>query len=177
MPLTPLHVPIAYAIWRASKKRLNMPSLALSAMAPDIEIPILYLLGFEYPRTRLVLHSIFGALVIVPLLLLLTQWIVRRVLPVLKNLVSCDARDVMIAAAVGGLSHVILDATCHAYNPLLWPLTSKSIDVLLLAPDWRLVNAAISVPLFVALVWLFVRCYRRERSLVGALIKLIDDPP
>ena len=65
MVVTPLHYPVAYAVYRLSRRRLSLLGLVVGSMVPDLEVPILYAL-YGPLRDRLVLHSILGGAFIVP---------------------------------------------------------------------------------------------------------------
>jgi len=98
-------------------------------MLPDLEIPVMALLFGMQPSPRLVLHSLLGAVTIGTLLsMLLTVLVYPRlasaIFPVSKSRVEekCRfSRGLAFSCLLGGVSHVLLDVTNHAYNPVLWP--------------------------------------------------------
>ncbi len=139
MPFTLLHYLQAYIIWLMLRRKYPLHILVLSSMLPDLEVPLVYALssakiivvsGYSYVD-RLVLHSIFGGIVIVPILTVVLSPVYLRVLRLLGIECSCTSIRVKLGlGALGGVGHVLIDATHHEYNPLLYPFTTRSIDVL-----------------------------------------------
>jgi hypothetical protein len=128
LPLTPLHHPIAYFIYKLDK-RLSLPGLVVGCMFPDIEIPFMVLFfGTQVPN-RMVLHSLLGSATIGTFLALITTvqvypLVVSRLFHVDKERVKSKCKlsfALFFSVLVGNLSHVLLDATNHPYNPILWP--------------------------------------------------------
>ncbi|MGD2067022.1 MAG: DUF4184 family protein [Candidatus Bathyarchaeota archaeon] len=128
MPVTPLHHPIAYFIYKLYN-RLSLPGLIVGSMFPDLEIPFIVLLyGTEVPH-RMVLHSILGSATIGTFLaVIVTVWVypalVSRFFHVDKKKLESKCKlsfVVVFSVLVGILSHVLLDVTNHPYNPLFWP--------------------------------------------------------
>ncbi|MEM3398915.1 MAG: DUF4184 family protein [Nitrososphaerota archaeon] len=123
MPVTILHIVYVWPILRKLKN--GRITLFLGSMIPDIEIPILAVLGYSIPRG--LAHSIIGAITIDSLLAVLTARLlyssmnVRKVLGIKNNLRE-DIGYLWAIASIGALSHVIIDYLHHSYNPLLWPL-------------------------------------------------------
>ncbi|MBI4173759.1 MAG: DUF4184 family protein [Candidatus Aenigmarchaeota archaeon] len=125
MPLTLLHPAYALAA-KLLAPRLSLPLLAAGSVVSDLDQVFAFLTGFEH--RRLVLHSVFGAVIIVPLLALLLVWLAARVLPRLGVPGFDTPRLSLLAyvsAAIGGLTHVLVDGLYHAENPLLWPLVAN----------------------------------------------------
>jgi membrane-bound metal-dependent hydrolase YbcI (DUF457 family) len=136
LPFTPFHYPIAYLLHKLDK-RLPLPALIIGSMVPDLEIPFIIL--FVQFRDRLVLHSLIGGVLVgVPLILMLLGiygWLIPQLFPVDAERLSPKCKVTtwaVLAATIGVLSHVLLDATHHQYNPLLWPITAESINTLVL---------------------------------------------
>ena len=144
MPLTPLHYAVAYAVRKAGKKAgldLDMPSLAVGSFTPDLEALILIIidrLGYlpsdaPYAQChRLVLHSIFGSLTVGSLITML-------VVMAPEGMEMPGLKDLYVASALGNLSHVLLDAVHHTYNPLLFPFTTANVLALVplqALPPW-----------------------------------------
>ncbi|MHA1755176.1 MAG: DUF4184 family protein [Promethearchaeota archaeon] len=134
MPLTPLHYSIAYLTYRISKKRLNLPVLIVSSMIPDLEIPIIWVIT-SGGMDRLVLHSFLGALIIgVPLTMFifypLYVYFFNRVYGIKKALFNemCSLPVNLFSAVIGVLSHILIDATHHPFNPLFWPFVLQSFN-------------------------------------------------
>ena len=134
MVLTPLHYPQAYFFYKLGEKKLSFPGLLIGSFLPDIEIPVLILLGCNYPYCRLVLHSFLGSLMF--------SWIIGlAVLPLYKFLlksflkyrreIKVDMLAYIVSVEISSLTHVFVDGMHHSYNPLLWPFTSESINVLI----------------------------------------------
>ncbi len=128
MPLTPLHHPIAYFIYKLDK-RFSLPGLVVGCMFPDLEIPVMALLfGTQIPN-RLILHSLLGSATIGTLLALIVT--IRVYPPMVSRLFHVDKKKVeskckisfavVFSVFVGNLSHVLLDVTNHPYNPVFWP--------------------------------------------------------
>jgi hypothetical protein len=161
MPYTPIHCSIAY-LARAIRPKLSLPALLVSTMAPDFEIPFLYVItGGQYPR--LILHSLLGAATLgTTLSVILTIFAYS---PIVSRLFKLDLKTVrdrcrfswsMVAVCLaGGLSHVLIDSLHHEYNPMLFPLTYNSFDALIFTNDWTL--ASVIIPMvFLSLLVLFV---------------------
>ena len=125
LPLTPLHYPIVYILYRLNR-RFSLPGLAVGSMFPNLEIPILILLFGTRLPTKLVLHSLLGAATVgtilsaaltvsiyPPLMSCLfgieKERIKRRTKPSFTLLFSC---------LIGNISHVLLDVVNHTYNPI-----------------------------------------------------------
>jgi len=138
MPLTPLHYAVAYAMRKAGKKaglELDMPSLAMGSFTPDLETLVLIIidkLGYlpsnaPYAQChRLVLHSIFGSLTVGSLITMLMAMALYRLMAP-EGTETPGLKDLYVASALGNLSHVLLDAVHHTYNPLLFPFTTANV--------------------------------------------------
>jgi len=131
MPATPLHYPLAYLLHRLSLRRLDLPALVVGAVIPDLEVVFFELAGRPGGINRLVLHGLFGAAVLCPILVLLLRWAVYA--PLVRRLLQAemDHRGMgvqFLSGAAGAVSHVLLDLPGHPYNPLLWPLTAESVN-------------------------------------------------
>lgn len=128
LPLTPLHYPVAYLIYRLNK-RLSLPGLIVGSMLPDIEVPIMLILfGTEVPP-RLVLHSLLGAASLGTLFsLALTVLIYPTLVNVFFSIRLVEVEKeckltlkLQFSCLLGNTSHVLLDYTNHDYNPIFWP--------------------------------------------------------
>ena len=131
MPLTPLHHPLAYFIYKLDK-RLSLPGLIVGCMIPDLEIPFIVLfLGTDIPN-RMILHSILGSITFgtffgVIIAVRAYPYIVNRIFHVDKKKVENKSKFsfiVIFSVLAGNLSHVFLDLTNHPYNPIFWPFYS-----------------------------------------------------
>jgi len=162
MPLTPLHCSIAYIINRW-KPQLSLPALLVSSMAPDLEIPFIYLMTSGL-QSRLVLHSFLGVATLGTFLsVLLTVFFYP---PVVSFFFKLDRRRVgercrfsgtlIVLCLVGGLLHVFVDSITHEFNPVLYPFVSESFDFLVLMNDWALASVIVGSILFALLIFFFV---------------------
>jgi membrane-bound metal-dependent hydrolase YbcI (DUF457 family) len=65
------------------------------------------------------------------------------------------SRSTLALCLFGSLSHVLIDALHHEYNPLLFPFTYSSYDALVLMSDYK--TTSLIIPLsFLSLLILFV---------------------
>ncbi|RLI39153.1 hypothetical protein DRO60_02000 [Candidatus Bathyarchaeota archaeon] len=183
MPLTPLHYPLAYAMKKAGRKaglELDMAGLAIGSFTPDLECPFfalgvwLGILPASEPCAqahRLVLHSLFGAMTIGPLITMLLvsllRWLLRARIEAL-GLKRPSLLNLYASSALGNLSHVLIDAVHHSYNPLLFPLTAENVMALVPLGDLFLgtvIAYALVLPSSIAILiyearrgrWLFTR--------------------
>lgn len=122
MPLTPLHVAYAWPL-KLRFKRLVFSSLTIGSVIPDIEVPVLGVLG--YNPSRLVTHSLIGAVTIDVLLVIIAAHLISG-LRVERlgfrgfNKVKLDGWF-LLSGAIGAISHVLIDALHHEHNPIFWP--------------------------------------------------------
>lgn len=135
MPANFLHPVFAYIInkW---KPGFSLPALLVGSIIPDIEvIPIYFFTNGEIDR--LIFHSIIGAMTLGTIVSIAT---VMFVYPRFVSLVfRIDIKDIrkkcrfsatlIGACIIGNLSHVLIDATSHEYNPLLYPIIGESVNV------------------------------------------------
>ena len=77
-----------------------------------------------------------------------------------------------VACALGNLSHVILDAFMHAYNPLFYPFTTESVNILLPMGDAWLGSVVIYPIVIVASIAILLWERGSEH---GLLVKLLFD--
>lgn len=152
MTLLPLHVAFAWMLKLHPRLQgLSFAALTVGSLVPDIEVVISYILGvsvfcgWDFPCTlapdRLVLHSLAGALTLDVILTFLLVKAIGLMKP--KRLGIFGFSDVKfngqfyLSAAIGSISHVLVDWLHHAANPIFWPLTmgqppSYYVDGLLL---------------------------------------------
>ena len=148
MVLTPLHYVHAYAIHKISRRKLSLPGLVIGSAIPDIETPILFLIGLYPPFNRLVLHSLIGSLalswiiglILLPLYRMFIEKILSKKFKHEHSTVNY-AFSVLLSSEI----HLITDSLHHPYNPLFWPITSESIDALILLGDWILASMIMQV--------------------------------
>ena len=151
MPITPLHYSLAYLMRKASKRAgvsLDMAGLAIGSFIPDAECLVFSLLAWAglldqskpyVEARRLVLHSILGsitlgALISIPIVMALYEFFRNS----LGEFEKPGPVNLYISSALGALSHVLLDALHHHYNPLLFPFTWNSVNVLVPLGDYWL---------------------------------------
>lgn len=128
MPVTPFHYPVAYVLSKLGGN-FSLPALVVGSMVPDLEIPFLALLSSNQATNRLVLHSILGSLTLgtviaAAITVLIYPMIASALFRVDKQKVTGKCQlsfSLVFSCAVGCLSHVLLDVTNHAYNPVFWP--------------------------------------------------------
>ncbi len=156
MPITPFHIPFSWLIY-STNRRLSLPALIVGGMIPDIEVPLMWLFAKHLPD-HLLLHSLVGALTLGTLLTLVT---VRLLYAPLVTLVfgidrervnaACEVTPIMvISAAIGVLSHLLLDITMHWYNPILWPWTDPFLIVGPLVLLFMGLGLSVTVSYFIA---------------------------
>jgi len=165
MPVTPLHYCAAYIINKA-KVGLILPALIVGSFIPDIEPFISYATYERLTPPRGFLHSLLGAVTLdtflaVLVTILLYPLVVSWIFKLEKNSVAEKCRFsgmLMLSALFGCMSHVLIDGTCHEYNPLLYPFIKESFDALVLIKnDWSLASAIVQITLFVLLLLILVR--------------------
>lgn len=137
MTLLPLHVAFVWILKVLPGTRvLSFAALSLGALVPDVEVLFSYLFGisvfcgWDFPCTlapdRLVLHSFLGALTFdVPLTFLFVK-VIGLMKPERLGIfgfsnVKFDWRF-YLSAAIGSLTHIVVDWLHHASNPMFWPL-------------------------------------------------------
>lgn len=161
LPFTPLHAVFAYLANRGIGK-LSLPALIVGSMLPDLEIPLLHLMtGGLYDR--LLLQSLFGAATLATFLsVLLTVFLYPPAISLVFRLdrqkieEKCRfSRVLLLSALLGCLSHALIDALCHEFNPLLYPFTNESIDLLVLFGSWRLASSIVH-SIFIAILLLIL---------------------
>ena len=176
MPLTPFHAAVpwlAYVRWSA---RLSFWALTIGAMVPDLEVPVYFALFGDIYEARGPMHSLIGAVTIDAGLAALAVWIL--VPPVLRRIdrawpgtdmlrfaghdLRKDRRDapaVYGSAALGALTHVIVDVPTHGYNPLIWPWQQGPFKVVPFADElwYDVVTSVLWVAFFVLVLRAFWR--------------------
>ena len=123
MPLTPLH--LAYALpLKLKLRQLSLAGLLIGSMIPDLDQPIMSLLG-QWPN-RLVMHSLAGAFTVNALACFILAWLLAE-LRLERVGIRCFAglrfdKIFYVSAVLGSLTHIAVDSLYHQHNPLLWPL-------------------------------------------------------
>lgn len=128
MPVTPFHFGPGALLHAAAPKHVSF--LAFCAANILIDIESLYnLLNHNHP-VHAFFHTYVGASLIVPVVTLvhfLARWLASRFwLPYLFNWRSLTAQQVIIGAALGAYSHVILDSLMHADIQPFSPFSSSN---------------------------------------------------
>ena len=170
MPITPFHHPVAYIIYKLGGK-LSLPALIVGSMLPDLEIPFMVLLFGTNVPTHLILHSIIGSLTVGTLLATaITVFVYPRLMsaifPVdkLKVKEKCKfSLTLVFSCAIGCLSHVLLDVTNHAYNPVFWPFFASAETP---SPIVPLLGGATTASLLIhtLMIVLFMGLFARKRE-------------
>jgi len=167
MPYTPIHCSVAY-LTRQFRLQLSLPVLLVSTMAPDLEIPFLFV-ATSGQYSRLVLHSFLGA---ITLTIILSVILVAFAYPHVVSYIfkidyktvkdkCCFSWSIVALCLMGSLSHVLIDALHHEYNPLFFPFTYISFDALVFMNDWALASVIIPIA-FLSLLVLFVAIELRK---------------
>lgn len=164
MPVTPLHYCAAYIINKV-KVGLILPALIVGSFIPDIEPFVGYATYERLTPPRGFLHSLLGAVTLdlflaVLVTTLLYPVIVSWIFKLEKNSVAEKCRFsgmLVLSALFGSLSHVLIDATSHEYNPLLYPFITESFDAFVLMKNRLLASIIVQITLFVLLLLIFVR--------------------
>lgn len=146
MPVTPLHYGAAYVISKL-KIGLVLPALVVGSMIPDIEVFAAVVTVGSVP-SRGLMHSLVGAVTVDAFLaILVTVFLYPSLVSWIFRLEKKDAAEkcclsgkLMLSALIGTLSHVMIDAIHHEYNPLLYPFNSESYDAFIFLNDWRLAS-------------------------------------
>jgi hypothetical protein len=105
-----------------------MPGLVIGSFVPDIEVPLLWMLG-NGVYDHWILHSLIGAVTIGLLIALgITHYVYP---PLIARLFGIERANLNEACAIskalgisclaGLLGHILLDVPIHPYNQLLWP--------------------------------------------------------
>jgi len=168
MPATPLHYCAAYIINKA-KVGLVLPALIVGSFIPDLEFFISLVTGERLVPSRGFMHSLLGTvtldtliavLVTVSLYPMLVSWIFR--LEKTSVAEKCRFSGMLVLSALFGcVSHVLIDSTSHEYNPLLYPFVKESFDAFVLMNDWLLASAIVQIVLFVLLLLILIREFKR----------------
>jgi hypothetical protein len=152
MTLLPLHVAFVWMLKVHPRMRwLSFAALTVGALVPDVEVLFSYLFGlsvfcgWDFPCTlapdRLVLHSFLGALTLDAILTLFFVKVIGLMKPERFGIFGFSNIkfnwQFYLSAAIGSLSHVVIDWLHHAANPIFWPLmlgqpASYYVDGLLL---------------------------------------------
>ena len=171
MTLTPLHIAFA---WIIARRGLSVAALTIGAIVPDLEPLVGWMAGvsvfcgWDFPCSdapdRLILHSIAGALTVNIILTMGSVRALQFLRPERFGLYGFSNAKVAspsfaLSAALGSLSHVLVDWLHHPANPVFWPLLidgSYYVEGLLLSfmAVWEasLLVAMVSVILLAAVI-------------------------
>ena len=135
MPAVFLHSTFAYLMKRLSPK-FSLPALLVGSMMPDVEVPIIYFLT-NGAIDRLLFHSIIGAMTIgtitsVVIVVFIYPSFVSLFFRIDKNYIKKKrsfSGTLIGLCLIGNRSHVLIDATHHTFNPILYPISDQSIDL------------------------------------------------
>jgi membrane-bound metal-dependent hydrolase YbcI (DUF457 family) len=180
MPSSLGHYAVAYIIHKL-KKTLRLPALIVGSIIPDIESFVYFLTNGSFAIGREWLRSLigigtFGALSSVLLTVLVYPKLVSAFFGIYNEEAEQECRfskTIVVSCLLGGLSHVLIDSSCHDYNPLFYPFTRQSFDFLVFTDDWRLSFAIVEIFLLVMLFVTMIVEIRKEtkgfwsRILVG----------
>ena len=141
MPAIFLHSTFAYLINRW-KTQFSLPALLVGTLLPDVEVPLLYYIT-DGAIDRLLFHSIIGAVTVgtivsVAIVIILYSPFVSFFFRINKKDVKKKCRfsaTLVGLCMIGNLSHVLIDATHHEFNPLLYPIFKESFNVLRISGD------------------------------------------
>ena len=144
MPAMFLHSTFAYLINRW-KPQFSLPALLVGTLLPDVEVPILYFLS-NGAMDRILFHSIIGAVTVgtfvsVAIVLTIYPQFVSFFFRINKKDVKkkcCFSGTLFGLCMIGNLSHVLIDATHHEFNPLLYPIFKESFNFLWISGDGSL---------------------------------------
>ncbi len=175
MPVTVLHFVYVWPILR----RLNDNRLVLviGCMIPDLEIPLLALMGYTIPRG--IAHSIIGALTIdsfITLVIAKLFYSIKKVKEILgiNDRLNTSLFYSWMIASIGALTHVSIDYLHHTYNPILWPFSYEYIEgPLTTLLDYT--NATIMLHVISLAILIMIIAYSLTRLKVS-LWKLLSSP-
>jgi hypothetical protein len=161
MPAVFLHSAFAYLMNRW-KSKLSLPALLVGSMIPDVEVPILYYLT-NGAIDRLLFHSIIGAVTIgtivsAGIVVFIYPRFVSFFFRIDKNYIQkkCVFSGTLLGLClIGNLSHVLIDATHHEFNPLLYPVLNGSVDLLRIS-DNRIFDTGIVAGVLSVIFLVFV---------------------
>jgi len=157
MPSPLGHFGVAYMIHRL-KKTLSLPALIVSSTFSDIDTLIYFLSNKSSYIGRELFHSFIGMGTLGTFIsVLLTALVYPKVASIFFHVNKPEQKcnflgTVVVSCLLGGFSHILIDSTCHCYNPLFYPFTRQSIDALLFTSDWRLSYAIVEILLLTMLL-------------------------
>lgn len=127
----------------------------------------MFFLTYSTVYDRLILHSIFGGGVVGTLIatfltLYIYPWLIRNIFNLKVKTQNKPSLTIIFSSLLGVLSHVIVDALHHPYNPLYYPFTSQNVESLVLFQSPDLASTIIHT-LFLLLFTLVI-VYEKKKS-------------
>ncbi len=124
MPFTPFHIGPALLIFGVLTV-LDPIALVYGSILVDLEPLLVYLFALNHPSHGPA-HSIIGIMLLLPLFYVATV-VTRRVFPEADHMFTSKSKKYsawlsIASGAVGGYSHLLLDAFLYPELNLAWPL-------------------------------------------------------
>ena len=181
MPLTPLHFVFAWAIFLSMPRKWSFAGLSIGSIIPDLEVPFLYVTGWESGTGHGPLHSIFGALTIDMLLAILAVYLIYPSVAGLwetkfgtkwvhfggVNIGDIDSfRAIAFGVFVSVSLHVAVDYLTHTTMPYLWPFSAPMATFSFARATWWLLAVNILL-LFILLLIIWRHLGRMENVRVA----------
>ena len=173
MVFTLFHYPLAYVIYKASRRKLAMYDVVFGSFMVDLEIPILFILGFE--PSRLVLHSLLGSLLFSIPIALFFYPITSKTLSLFDIRVPKRPKS-LLSIVIGAESHVFLDLFNHEQNPLFWLIRRNLYVGLLVFNDLLIANIVMHTIMITATALIFVKLYQRNGEIARTIESMLIDP-
>lgn len=165
MPFTPFHFAPGAALHALAPRQLSFMAFAGANVLVDVE-PLYFMLIGQAPLHRF-FHTYIGVtlvMVATMALFLLARWTARRVwLPNPGNWQALHLRPVMLGAAAGSYSHIVLDSVMHADIRPLSPFSPANPLYRVVSLD-ALHNACL-LSGAVAIAWLGAGALLRRRAM------------
>lgn len=137
MTLTPIHLAFVWFL-KPRYKALSIAGLSVGSFIPDLEPLLSFALGlsvfcgWDFPCSlapdRLVLHSVAGALTVDVALTMGIVLLLDKIVRVERmgiygfSRIKVASARFYASAAIGSVSHVLIDWLHHPANPVFWPL-------------------------------------------------------
>jgi hypothetical protein len=139
-------------------------------MIPDVEVPAIYYLT-NGAIDRLLFRSIIGAatigtIVSAGIVVFIYPSFISLFFKIDKNYIKkkCNFSGTLLGLClIGNLSHVLIDATHHAFNPLLYPVIIESIDLFRISSN-RIVDTGIIGGVLALIFLIFVMTSFKNRN-------------
>lgn len=137
----------------------------------------MWLISKDIYRARGIMHSVVGVLTLNAVITVLAvfyavppamrwfdrRWREPRIFRFAGQDLHADPRDlptVYASAALGGLTHILIDIPLHSYNPVWWPWQTVPLNVVPFADMawWDMVGG---IPPLLLFAWMMYRHWRR----------------